>query len=133
MFVSTFRPLTSCVFVCSLPLEGGKPVACEWDDVNQGEAYAHTLAAFQLVCERGGGGGGKIVFEICTGVNADHQKVKTRLLDLYLRNLFQAFPEFKSNPLYLTGESYFGQYGPNIANWIVNNKPFDTELNLKGK
>ena len=56
MFVSTFHPLTSCVFAGSLLLEGGKPVACEWDDVNQGEAYAHTLAAFQLVCERGGGG-----------------------------------------------------------------------------
>ena len=27
-------------------IKGGKPVACSWDDVNQGEAYAHTLAAF---------------------------------------------------------------------------------------
>ena len=27
-------------------IKGGKPVSCSWDDVNQGEAYAHTLAAF---------------------------------------------------------------------------------------
>jgi hypothetical protein len=27
----------------------GQTVQCEWDDVSQGEAYAHTLAAFQLV------------------------------------------------------------------------------------
>ncbi len=26
----------------------------------------------------------------------------------------KAFPEFASNDLYLTGESYFGQYGPNV-------------------
>ena len=51
-------------------ISGGKAVACEWNDVNQGEAYAHTLQAF-----------------------------------------FKAFPEYGNNDLYLTGESYFGQYG----------------------
>ena len=51
-------------------ISGGKAVSCEWDDVNQGEAYAHTLQAF-----------------------------------------FKAFPEYGNNDLYLTGESYFGQYG----------------------
>ena len=54
-------------------VKGGKAVACEWDDVSQAEAYAHSLAAFKT-----------------------------------------AFPEFSSNDLYLTGESYFGQYGPNM-------------------
>jgi hypothetical protein len=44
----------------------------------------------------------------------------------------KAFPEFSKSDLYLTGESYFGQYGPNIAHFIVNNAPFDTSLNLKG-
>jgi len=66
-------------------------VKCHWDDKTQGEAYAHTLAAF-----------------------------------------FESFPEFGSNSLYLTGESYFGQYGPNIAHFILNNAPFNTTLNLKG-
>ena len=72
-------------------IQGGKAVDCEWDDSSQGEAYAHSLQAFQ-----------------------------------------KAFPEFSKNDLYLTGESYFGQYGPNIAHFIVNNAPFSTSLNLKG-
>jgi len=45
---------------------------------------------------------------------------------------YKAFPEFKKNDLYLTGESYFGQYGPNIAHFIVNNEPFKSSLPLKG-
>lgn len=53
-------------------LKGGSQVPCQWDDVSQAEAYAHSLMAFH-----------------------------------------KAFPEFASNDLYLTGESYFGQYGPN--------------------
>ena len=44
----------------------------------------------------------------------------------------KAFPEFASHDLYLTGESYFGQYGPNIAYYILNHAPFNTSLNLKG-
>jgi hypothetical protein len=104
-------------------LKGGKAVRCHWDDVSQGEAYAHTLAAFH-----------------------------------------KAFPEFSHSDLYLTGESYFGQYvplarfdtrpdgrtgagavlsarrgaawprryGPNIANYILTHAPFNSTLNLKG-
>lgn len=75
----------------SVCLKQGKPVACSWTDVSQGEAYAHTLQAF-----------------------------------------FKAFPEFAKNDLYLTGESYFGQYGPNIAHFIINNEPFKSSVNLKG-
>jgi carboxypeptidase C (cathepsin A) len=62
---------------------------CEWSDVTQAEAYAHTLKAF-----------------------------------------FAAFPEFASHDLYLSGESYAGQYLPNIAHYILNNK--DVVSNLKG-
>ena len=61
-------------------LKGGKMVGCQWDDVSQAEAYAHTLTAFGA-----------------------------------------AFPEFKGRELYLTGESYFGQYGPNSM------RPGDTQ------
>lgn len=43
---------------------------------------------------------------------------------------FKAFPEFSSNDLYLTGESYAGQYVPNIANYILNNP--GVVNNLKG-
>ena len=72
-------------------IKGGKAVACHWNDVNQGEAYAHSLAAFH-----------------------------------------KAFPEYAKSDLYLTGESYFGQYGPNIANYILTHAPFNTTLGLKG-
>lgn len=49
-----------------------------------------------------------------------------------LKAFYQAFPEFAANDLYLTGESYFGQYGPNIANFILNTEPFKSTLPLKG-
>jgi carboxypeptidase C (cathepsin A) len=71
-------------------LKGGKPVACSWDDVTQGEAYGHTLLAF-----------------------------------------FKAYPELAKNDFYLAGESYFGQYGPNIAHALLNNDGFSS-INLVG-
>lgn len=49
-----------------------------------------------------------------------------------LQAFYKAFPEFAKHALYLTGESYFGQYGPNIAHFILNNEPFKTSLPLKG-
>ena len=32
----------------------------------------------------------------------------------------------------MTGESYAGQFVPNIANFIINTPPFSTQINLKG-
>ena len=49
-----------------------------------------------------------------------------------LATFFAEFPEFAANDLYMTGESYAGQYVPNIAHFILNNEPFTTRLNLKG-
>ena len=49
-----------------------------------------------------------------------------------LASFVTSFPEFKENDLYLTGESYAGQYVPNIAHYIVNHEPFKSGLNLKG-
>ena len=49
-----------------------------------------------------------------------------------LRAFKTAFPEFADNDLYLTGESYFGQYGPNIANYILTHEPYNSSLGLKG-
>lgn len=45
---------------------------------------------------------------------------------------FEAFPEYANNHLYLSGESYFGQYGPNIAHFVLTTGPFKAKLNLKG-
>lgn len=47
-----------------------------------------------------------------------------------LKAFFKAFPEYANNDLYLTGESYAGQYLPNIASYIVNHT--DVVSNLKG-
>jgi len=49
-----------------------------------------------------------------------------------LQAFFAAFPEVAGNEFYLTGESYFGQYGPNIAHFILNTEPFASTINLKG-
>jgi hypothetical protein len=53
----------------------------------------------------------------------------------YARTLvafYAAFPELAHADLYLAGESYFGQYGPNIAHYIVSTAPFNATLPLKG-
>tara|TARA_B110000208_G_scaffold17602_1_gene21131 strand:- start:1502 stop:2782 length:1281 start_codon:yes stop_codon:yes gene_type:complete len=42
-----------------------------------------------------------------------------------LEAFYDAFPAYSSHPLYLTGESYAGQYVPNIANFIVQQLPSD--------
>ena len=47
-----------------------------------------------------------------------------------LAAFYKAFPEFQNNDLYLTGESYFGQYGPNIAKWILD-QPDETVADVK--
>lgn len=47
-----------------------------------------------------------------------------------LKAFYAAFPEFSSNDLYISGESYAGQYVPNIAHYIVTQ--METEIPLKG-
>jgi len=49
-----------------------------------------------------------------------------------LQAFFLAFPEFAQNDFYLAGESYFGQYGPNIADYILKHEPFKSSIHLKG-
>jgi len=45
---------------------------------------------------------------------------------------FTEFPEFSDHDLYLAGESYFGQYGPHIAHFILNSDIFRHAFKLKG-
>ena len=54
-----------------------------------------------------------------------------------LRAFFAAFPEYSDNDLYLSGESYAGQYLPNIAYWMLNsdtnaNQQISPAKNLRG-
>lgn len=45
---------------------------------------------------------------------------------------YKAFPEYAQRPLYMTGESYAGQYVPNIANFILSNPAFKAAIPLTG-
>lgn len=49
-----------------------------------------------------------------------------------LKAFYDVFPEFAGNDLYFLGESYAGQYIPNIAHFIINTEPFRSQLPLKG-
>lgn len=54
----------------------------------------------------------------------------------FLQAFFQTYPEYQSNPLYITGESYAGHYVPAISHrvWMGNkeSKPNTIKLNLAG-
>jgi serine carboxypeptidase-like clade 2 len=47
-----------------------------------------------------------------------------------LNLFFNGFPEYKSSPFYISGESYAGVYVPNLAAYILNNT--SSGINLKG-
>ena len=49
-----------------------------------------------------------------------------------LAAFYTAFPEFNDRDLYLTGESYAGQYLPNIATYILDHAPFNSSIPLQG-
>eukprot|EP00929_Paragymnodinium_shiwhaense_P108103 TRINITY_DN74430_c0_g1_i1.p1 TRINITY_DN74430_c0_g1~~TRINITY_DN74430_c0_g1_i1.p1 ORF type:complete len:509 (+),score=90.95 TRINITY_DN74430_c0_g1_i1:70-1596(+) len=99
--------------------------------------FAWNKVAHMLYLESPAGSGSKAGYSECL---KDGQPVKCSWSDVsqaeaYAHTLaafFKAFPEFASNDFYLSGESYFGQYGPNIAHFILNNAPFKSTLNLKG-
>lgn len=50
---------------------------------------------------------------------------------IFLNNFFKAYPKFRNNDLYLTGESYAGIYVPSTVQYIVANNE-KLKLNLKG-
>jgi len=83
-----------------------------------------------------GFGANPLGFSYCTQngkVSAECSWNDTSQAEAYARTVevfFEEFPEFKDNDLYFTGESYAGQYVPNIANYILGQKNMLT--NLKG-
>ena len=44
-----------------------------------------------------------------------------------LRHFFKLYPEYRTNELYLTGESYAGIYIPMLADRVVD----DTKINFQ--
>jgi len=99
--------------------------------------YAWNKVANMLYLENPAGSGGKHGYSTClkggkpVGCSWDDVS-QAEAYAHALAAFYRAFPEFHSNPLYLTGESYFGQYGPNIAHWILTHAPFNSSIPLKG-
>jgi len=98
--------------------------------------YAWNRVANMLFLESPAGSGQSSGFSTCVkgGKPVTCSWDDTTQAEAYGHTLlafFEAFPEFESNALYLAGESYFGQYGPNIAHFIVNHDGFSS-LNLQG-
>lgn len=99
--------------------------------------YAWNRVANMLYMESPAGSGGDAGYSMCfKGDNpVDCHWDDVSQAEAYahtLKAFFKKFPEFQPNPLYLTGESYFGQYGPNIATFIYKNNEFKNSINLKG-
>lgn len=98
--------------------------------------YAWNRIANMLYMESPAGSGEQYGYSQCikAGKPVKCQWDDKTQAEAYARTLLafaKQFPEY-SNDLYLTGESYFGQYGPNIANFILNNEPYNSSLKLKG-
>ena len=52
---------------------------------------------------------------------------------LFLVNWLERFPEYKSRPFYISGESYAGHYVPELAATIlIQNSYSKTAINLRG-
>ena len=99
--------------------------------------HAWNKRAHMLYLESPAGSSDPIGFSTCSK-NGQIQPVcswnDTSQAEAYAHTLltfYQNFPEYKSNDLYLTGESYAGQYIPNIAYYITSNMEAQFS-NLKG-
>jgi len=98
--------------------------------------HAWNRVANMLYLESPAGAGQNSGFSTCVkgGEAVDCKWDDTSQAEAYAHTLlafFKAFPEFKRNDFFLAGESYFGQYGPNIAHFILSNTEFSS-INLVG-
>lgn len=99
--------------------------------------YAWNKVANMLYLESPAGSGGSDGYSECIKGGKAVKCIwnDTTQAEAYAHTLqvfFKSFPEFSKNDFYLTGESYFGQYGPNIAHYLLNTAPFNSSINLKG-
>ena len=77
-------------------------------------------------CSEAGKGGEKVA-SICKW----NDKTQAVAYAHTLLAFYKAFPEFAGNDLYLTGESYAGQYLPNIASTILTSPMFNNSIPRK--
>eukprot|EP00729_Bicosta_minor_P015334 gene15334-21959_t len=107
------------------------------DEGEHTNPYAWNQVASMLYLESPAGSGGASGFSMCqtAGAAVPCQWNDTSQAEAYAHTLtafYKEFPEYVSNDLYMTGESYAGQYLPNIAHFILNTEPFHSKINLKG-
>jgi len=98
--------------------------------------HAWNQVANMLYLESPAGSGQDSGFSTCLrgGKTVDCSWDDLSQAEAYAHTLlafFGAFSEYKTNDFYMAGESYFGQYGPNIANHIVSHDEFSS-INLAG-
>lgn len=100
-------------------------------------AYAWNRVSNMLYLESPAGSDDPIGFSYClekSGKSANtcswNDVTQAAAYAHTLKAFFVAFPEHAKSDLYLTGESYAGQYLPNIASYIVKNP--SVVSNLKG-
>merc|ERR1719272_918127 len=105
------------------------------DNGSHTNPHAWNQVANMLYLESPAGSNDPIGFSTCT-TNGKVQSAcswnGTSQAEAYAHTLmafYAKFPAFATNDLYLTGESYAGQYVPNIAYWITENAP---KIPLKG-
>lgn len=121
-----------------------KPVDCYWNDTSQAEAYAHSLTAFFDAFPEYKSN------EFYLTVRSAGAATRTRSHpQLLCADVARSLMSRPGGPLMHSatpsciidvcscayppqGESYAGQYVPNIAHYILNNDPFSTKINLKG-
>ena len=99
--------------------------------------FAWNKVANMLYLESPAGSGHSSGFSMCQnkGKAVDCEWDDVSQAEAYTHTIaafLKAFPEYAPNDLYLVGESYFGQYGPNIAHYILNTAPYNTTFNFKG-
>lgn len=98
--------------------------------------YSWNRIANMLYLESPAGSDDPIGFSYCSkngrvaAICSWDDKTQAEAYAFTLKAFFAAFPEYANNDLYLTGESYAGQYIPNIANYIVTKMP--NEFSFKG-
>jgi serine carboxypeptidase-like clade 2 len=118
-----------CSSLLGLLTENG---AFQFDEANvnlTANPYAWNLAANMLYLEQPAGVGFSYGGNLTSG-----DVIAKRDNYQFLLKWFNRFPEFKKRSFYITGESYAGQYIPQLADQILTTKtPVNyTNINLKG-